>query len=766
MVKKDELVVWLKNLESDDEYLVGAKAANLGEMILSKFPVPEGFVVTALAFENFIQHNKLRLKIKHLLNTVNYEDPHSLTYVSNIIKRLVVNAEIPDSITKKVFERYHEMGKIASSKNMLVAIRSSSIPEDSKVASFAGQEDSFLNVKGDANVIEKIKKCWASLYEPRALYYRYIEKIDQSNTRSALIIQRMVESDISGVMFTVDPVTNDKSKIIIEAIYGLGEYIVQGRVTPDHYEVNKKTLDIIKKTPEKQTIMLKRVGAENREVKVPENLLGRSKIEDSTIIFLSKLASDIENHYYFPQDIEWAIEGDSVYIVQTRPITTTHKVDDNTIKGKISGFEASHHRTMLVRGESASPGIAIGVSRVLKSPHELYKLKQGEILVTPYTNPDYVAGIKRAAAVIAEEGGKTSHASIVAREFGIPAVVGVHNATKIIHDGMILTVNGKAGIVYKGSLKIRSKTKEDQEPLAYPTKTKILLNILANQSKVLDSTVRKVDGVGVLSSDPFLKEIGYHPKKIIKERRAKFFVHELSEKIKAICLKFYPRPVILRASNLASDELRSLKGGSEFEEIEINPMLGYRGALRLQQEEGAFHLELQSVKEVRVTHNLTNLHLAVPFIRTLDELINIKKILSQVGVHRSSSFKLFAEIATPSSVVTLDEIIKTGIDGVIINSENLTSFMLAIDPSNHQAQRLINIQDPSVLWAIERTIRTCKKYHIESILIHSGFSHFQIEKAVEWGVDGVSAEANAIDQVRNIIHQEEIQKNGYSTHVV
>jgi pyruvate, water dikinase len=748
MVKPTDLVVWLSDVDKEDVPYVGGKSANLGEMIQAKFPVPPGFTTTSYAYQKFIEENNLDIKVKHLLNTVNYDDPNSINEVSRHLKRLVRAAVVPHEIVEKVFSFYRHLGS-----NALVAIRSSATSEDSKDASFAGQQETYLNIKGESSVIEHIKMGWASLFEPRAIYYRHSNKLDKGKVGIALVVQRMVESDSSGIMFTIDPVTNDKTKIVVEAIFGLGEYIVQGRETPDHYEVDKKTLNVFQKRISQQKVALVKADVENKEIKLPFFKQRQQKIKDHHIVALAKLARDIEKHYYFPQDIEWAMERGHLFIVQTRPITTTAQRKEE--------LELDKHvkKVELLRGDPASPGIGIGPVKILTSPKEISKVQLGDILVAPYTNPDYVPAMKKAAAIITERGGRTSHAAIVSREFGIPAVVGTEGATTKLHDNMVVSVDGREGVIYKGSVMThpihRSK---NTQTLHVKTATKLYVNLA--EPEIADRTAAlNVDGVGLLRAEFMIAQIGTHPRKLIKDGKSAVFTNKLAEGLESICRSFYPRPVIYRATDFKTNEYSNLKGGKEFEPVEPNPMLGYRGAFRYINDPRVFNLELDAIKKVREKMGLNNLHMMVPFVRTVDELVKVKKLISERGIRRSATFRLYMMVEIPSNVILLEEFIKVGIDGVSIGSNDLTMLLLGLDRDNESVAVEFDERNEAVMWALEKIIKTCNRHGISSSICGQAPSVYPdlVEKLVEWGISGISVSPDAVDATRNNIYKVEVE---------
>lgn len=745
MVQASDIVVNLSKCDKHDVKYVGGKVANLGEMIQNKFPVPGGFAITTRAYSQFLKENRLDIKIKHLLGTINFDNSQSLAQVSSHIRRMITESPVPESVVKDIFKEYEKLGN-----NVLVAVRSSATSEDSKEASFAGQQETFLNVAGEAVLIEKVREAWASLFQARAVYYRHEAHIDHLKTGIALVVQRMVQSDTSGVMFTADPVSGSRERVIIEAVYGLGEYIVQGMVTPDHYEVSKFDLKIIDRQIKEQKVKLIKSGSENKEVKVAQADLFKQKISDSQIDVLAKLGIDLEKHYYFPQDIEWAVEKGKVYIVQTRPITTLDKAQKG--QGPVMGTISTSEHAILI-GSPASPGIGVGNVKIIKSVSDSSSFKPGMILVATATNPDFVPIMKKAAAIITQEGGRTSHAAIVSREYGIPAVVGAPLAMNKLKDGMVVTVNGSTGNVYSGSMKVDVKKKEHQD---LKTATKVYVN-LAEPELASKIATYPVDGVGLLRAEFIIAHIGKHPKKFIEEGKGKEFTNRLAEDIATFCKAFYPRPVLYRATDFKTNEYKSLIGGKQYEPEESNPMLGYRGAYRYIHDKRVFELELAAIKQVRDKMGLTNLRLMLPFVRSVNNLRLVKKIIHDSGLKRSHTFKLFMMVEIPSNVILIDDFINEGIDGVSIGSNDLTMLTLGVDRDNQEVESEFDEQNKAVLWSFERVIKAAREHGIESGMCGQAPSEYPelVEKLVSWGIHSISVSPDAVDQARLSVYTAE-----------
>lgn len=740
-------IAWFKDTDKGDIPTVGGKGANLGEMTQAHFPVPDGFVITSNAYFHFLKENQLTTKIKHLLGTVNHEKNESLQQVSRHIKKLIMEGDMSDMLIKEIIDAYKTLG--GPMMTQLVAVRSSATAEDLPGASFAGQQETYLNVTGEANLLLKVKAAWASLFEARAIFYRTEQKFNHFKIGIAIVVQKMVASEKSGVMFTIDPVTNDKSKIVIEAIFGLGEMIVQGQVTPDHYEVNKQNLTIQIKAPAVQEKMLKKAGTINKEISIPKNMQKVQKITDEQIKKLAHLGSQLEKHYYFPQDVEWAIEGQDIYIVQTRPITTisTKKEEKSTVD--LSKME------VILHGSPASPGIASGVVKVITSVNEIGKVLAGDVLVAPQTNPDYVPAMKKAKAIITEKGGRTSHAAIVSRELGIPAVVGADGATSKLKTGDIVTVNGKEGLVYKGSFQgsIASASTEEEQA---KTATKVYVNLA--QPDIAEKVSKMgPDGIGLLRAEFMMANIGVHPKKMIRDGKKHEYIKKLSEQMAMFAKPFNPRPVVYRTGDFKTNEYRGLIGGKEYEPHEENPMIGYRGAFRYMHDPEVFEMELEAVKIVRNKMGLKNLWVMIPFVRTVAELIQVKKLMSSAGLYRSPSFKLWMMVEIPSNFILLEDFIDVGIDGISIGSNDLTMLILGTDRDNSEVASEYDEQNPAVLWALERIITTAKKRGITCSICGQAPSEYPdlVEKLVRWGVTSVSVSPDAIVEVRKTIHEAE-----------
>jgi pyruvate,water dikinase len=768
-----KLIVWFDEIDKDDIALVGGKGANLGEMTQNSFPIPYGFILTSSAYFEFLKFNQIMPKIKAFLSKLNVENPVELHQVSVHIRKLIENGEIPESLTKKIIYFYEHLRLKEEKKPLnfwhltahkikhlykppLVAVRSSATAEDLPDASFAGQQETYLNIAGETHLLTTIKRCWASLFTERAIFYRQIKKFDHFKVGLAVVVQRMIQSDKSGIAFSIDPVKNDKNKIIIEAIFGLGEYIVSGKVTPDHYEVDKKTLVITKKEIKRQTIKLVKAGIHNKEITLSKAEGYLQKLSDEEIIKVALLVRDIERHYYFPQDIEWAIEKGKVFIVQSRPVTTISQKKENSFN-----LEVKRNIFPILIGSPASPGIAFGPVKILTSPKEIEKIKVGDILVATQTNPDYVPAMKKAAAIVTDKGGRTSHAAIVSRELGIPAVVGTEKATKILKNDQIITVNGQSGEIFLGKVVMVDNKKHPlkTQQKKINTITKIYVN-LAQPQEADKVSQMDVDGVGLLRAEFMIADIGVHPKKMIKEGKEKKFINQLSTNLLTFAHSFKPRPVIYRATDFKTNEYRNLIGGKEFEPVEENPMLGFRGVSRYLVNKDVFLLELKAIAEVW-ERGYRNLHLMIPFVRLPWELIAVKEMVADFGLLNYPEFKLYIMVEVPSCALMIEEFLKIGVDGVSIGSNDLTMMLLGVDRDNDAVSHLYDERNKVVVETMINVVKAAKKFGVSSSICGQAASDYPqiVESLVEAGITSLSVNIDAIKRTREMVY--EIEKRIY-----
>jgi pyruvate,water dikinase len=748
MTASERQVLWFTEVGRQDIPLVGGKGANLGEITQAQIPVPPGFIVTARTYSRFLEQSGLRPTIEKLLSPLDYNDSARLQEVSREIKSLIRSAPVPQQIAAEIKEAYRQLG------GGPVAVRSSATAEDLADASFAGQQATFLNVVGEEEVVDAVRACWASLFEARAIFYRADKGFEHMKVFIAVPVQRMVQSYRSGVMFTLEPVSGDRSKIAIEAVFGLGEAIVSGEITPDLYVLDKDSLRILEKrvaNQERQFVRNPEAGAEdgaNIWLAVPGELREQQKLTDEQIVALAAIGKRVEKHYDFPQDIEWAEEGGELFILQTRPVTAL------AVAG-VEGEEVEETAPVIVSGSPASPGAAMGPVRIVLSSSEIDRVKQGDVLVAEMTTPDFVPAMKRAAAIVTDRGGRTAHAAIVSRELGIPCVVGAAGATTTLRDDQLVTVDGSQGKVYEGRAEARlswaAQEKARQAEMgAIETRTRLYVN-LAEPELAEVVAARHVDGVGLLRAEFMIAQIGEHPQLAIDEGRSEEYIGKLTDSLLKFAKAFHPRPVVYRTNDFKTNEYRNLRGGDKYEGSEENPMIGYRGASRYIRDIDIFRLELAAIKRVRQDYK--NLWVMIPFVRTPEELAGVREVMVREGLAPSQDFKLWMMAEVPSNALILDKFLDVGIDGISIGSNDLTQLVLGVDRDNARLAAEFDERNEAVMVALEHLIKTAKARGVTASICGQAPSDYPdlTQKLVEWGITSISVTPDVIDKTRRII---------------
>lgn len=733
---------WFKEISSKDIAIAGGKGANLGQMTQLGIPVPNGFVVGSDTYSAFLHKTGLQERIQAQLKSLDVHNNKKLAAASHTIKKMILQAYVPVEIADDIKKYYDHLTKAGIKK---VAVRSSATAEDLPEASFAGQQETFLNISGGNSVVKAVQQCWASLFEERAIFYRQEQGFDHFKVRIAVPVQLMVQSEISGIMFTINPVTLNDNEIIIEAGYGLGQPIVSGQITPDQYLVDKSTTQILHISINEQEWQLTQKG----EVVIPATRRLQQKLASELVVQLARHGVVLEKAYGTAQDIEWASSGGELYIVQTRPVTAR---EVRTTKQIALGQK----KEVLVSGIPASPGTGCGTVRIIKNKSEIGQVRAGEVLVSSFTNPDFVPAMRKVAAIVTDQGGKTSHAAIVSRELRIPCVVGTQNATQLLTKGQQVTVSGESGEVYAGLLKLISKK------VVYHTRktaTTLYINLADPQSANAAAALNPA-GIGLLRNEFMLGQIGKHPKKFIEEGKQNLLVNHLVDGLRRICSNFSNKPVVYRASDLKSNEYATLVGGKKFEQHEENPMLGYRGAARYIGDSEVFALELKAIKEIRTKYKLTNLWLMIPFVRSPHELEQIKKMITKAGLKQSDTFKLWMMVETPENVLNLEEYLKLGIDGISIGTNDLTMLTLGVDRDNGRIGYLYNESNKAVIQLMVQAIKTCKKYGVTSSTcgqLASNDMHV-VEELVRAGITSLSVNVDALNEVREAVYRVEQSK--------
>ena len=777
-IREEKLILWFEELGKEDIPLVGGKNANLGEMLKAGIPVPPGFAITAHAYKRFIEETGIAEQIYKIIEetVTDPNDPKQYEEASKRIRSLIESTPMPDYLAEAIKQAYRELCNRTNIVNISVAVRSSATAEDLPDASFAGQQETYLNVAGEDKLLEKTVKCWSSLFTPRAIFYRTQKGFRHEDVLISVGVQKMVNAKAAGVMFTINPVTGDRNQIVIEANWGLGESVVSGAVTPDYYAVDKNTMKIIEKKIAKKTVEYVKnpETGETIHAEVPPERQEIPCLTDEEILRLAELGKKIEEHYGKAQDIEWAIDRDlpfpeNVFIVQSRPETVWSVMTKAEVKAEKAEVAAPTELKVVTKGiGTGKRDIGFGKAKVIFSPEEAEKLMQkGDILVTTMTNPDFVPYMRMASAIVTDKGGVTCHAAIVSRELGIPCIVGTENATKVMQTDKEYTVDARNGVVYEGVVKeiIRPAAAPTAAgaPTAYATvqqapvtATKIYMN-LGIPEKIEDYRSLPFDGIGLMRIEFILASyIGEHPLYLIETGQSQKFIDKLAEGIATVARAIQPRPVVVRFSDFKTNEYRELKGGEKYEIVEDNPMLGWRGCSRYISPwyEEAFRLECRAIKKCREEWGLKNVWVMLPVVRTIWEAKRVLEIMKEEGLERSRDFKVWFMAETPSIVIMADEFSKL-CDGFSIGSNDLTQGVLMIDRDSERLGLLgyFDERDPAVKRAIAHLIRVAHKNGCTVSICGEGPSNLPdfAEFLVRCGIDSISVNADAVISTRQLV---------------
>ena len=733
-------ILWLDEIKKEDIPSVGGKGASLGEMASVGLPVPNAFAVTAQAFRWYIENAKIDKEIFSLLSGLDVENSDLLEKTAADVRTIVMKTPMPDKIREDIVRSYAQLGD-----NVIVAVRSSATAEDLPEASFAGQQDTYLNIKGADALIEAIQKCWASLYTARAIYYRAKQGFDDSLVDIAVIVQELIHSEKAGVLFSSHPVTGEPTSII-EGSWGLGESVVSGSVSPDNYVFDQRSGRIIdRRIATKKTEILADGENGTKEVPVSPERQNATVLSDTEIAALAKFGKVSELHYGVPQDMEWGIVGDTIYILQSRPLTT--------IVGKMDGAKKieSSSGNIILEGQGASPGIATGRVVIVKGVKDLGRIKDGDIMVAKMTNPDMVPGMRKVSAIITDEGGMTCHAAIVSRELGTPAVVGTKTATRDLKEGDIVTVDGEKGIVFEGAVKTSEKASPATTAVgAYPappiiTGTSVKVNVSLAEAAAR-AAATGADGVGLLRIEHMILALGKTPGWYIRNHKEEEFITELYDNIKVVLDAFPGKPVWVRTLDAPTDEFRSMKGGED-ELEEHNPMLGWRGIRRDLQQTEQFRLQVEVFKRLWA-RGYSNMGLMFPLVSHPNEFIRAKQMLVDWGVDVNNT-ELGIMIEVPSSVVMIDEFIAAGINFASFGTNDLIQYTLAVDRNNQNVADMYFPKHPAVLKLIEYAIGRCREGGVEcSICGQAGSDPDMVEWLIQTGITSVSANIDAVPKIR------------------
>ncbi|WP_304125453.1 phosphoenolpyruvate synthase [Methanosphaera cuniculi] len=745
-------VEFFRDLGKDDIPVAGGKGANLGELTNAGIPVPPGFVITAETYRKFITKTGIADKINSMLKDLDINNTVELQQVAEEIKDLIINTEIPDELQRVIIEAYNALCIDVDIEDVIVAIRSSATAEDLPDASFAGQQETYLNITGIEDVLINVRKCWASLFEARAIFYRAENDFDHSEVLIAVVVQQMVDSEKAGVMFTVDPSTGAE-EMLIEGAWGLGEGVVSGTVTPDTCRYDKANDEEISYIINSKKTMFRKdpETGKTEQVPVPEDMVDKRVLSKSDIANLTKLGRLIQKHYNAPMDTEWGIENGNVYMLQARPITTLDDIKEVEDEPSLNEEE----RVIITRGLGASPGIVSGTVKIIKDLDELDKIQDGDILVTTMTTPDMVPAMKRANGIITNEGGVTCHAAIISRELGIPCVSGTGEATEVLEENTKVTIDGKKGLVYEGEIETANQDAQDETttnvtasaPLITVTDVKVNVSMAEAAQKAYATGA---DGVGLLRTEHMMLATGIVPYKFIDEGREDELVNVLVENILKVVDVFYPKTVWYRTLDAPTDEFKTLEGG-ENEPDEANPMLGWRGIRRELDQPDILKAEFKAIKKL-LDEGYTNIGVMLPLLHKPEELRRAKEIARSVGLepHKDIDFGMMVE--TPASAIIIEDFIAEGLDFVSFGTNDLTQYTLALDRNNELVAKHYTEAHPAVLKLLMSVIEKCKAAGVTtSICGQAGSKPEIVEKLVEAGIDSISANTDAVPTIRKLV---------------
>jgi pyruvate,water dikinase len=758
-------VLWLDDVRADDLETVGGKAASLGEMTAAGLPVPPAFVVTADTYRSFIEGTGVETELFETVD-VDTDDSEALAEAAERAQALIRETPTPDPVREEILGAYAGIGEGAA-----VAVRSSATAEDMPSASFAGQQETYLNVTGEA-LLERVRDCWASLFTQRAIYYRQEQGFDHSVVDMAVVVQEMVDADKSGVLFTSHPSTG-APVVTVEAAWGLGEAVVSGAVTPDNYVIDRVSGEIGEvSVAEKKVMHVRDVEtSETVERAVPEDRRKERVLSDGELAALRDLGEEIEEYYGDPQDVEWAMEGGEVYLLQSRPITTIDEgttsistgaasgntAPDDTAQGNVTdsgvseGASGQEEDRVVLSGLGASPGRASGEVGVVHDLDELDKVGEGDIIVAEMTTPDMVPAMKRAAGIVTDEGGMTSHAAIVSRELGVPAVVGAGNATDRLRDGQLITIDGEKGSVRTGGDESEERDAIEEVRPDTPVKPMTATEVKVNVS-IPDAAERAAatgaDGVGLLRIEHMILSLGKTPERYIDDHGADAYVAGIVDGVQRVADEFYPRPVRARTLDAPTDEFRQMEGGED-EPAEHNPMLGYRGIRRSLDRPDVFAHELTAFRKL-YDMGYDNVEIMFPLVNDVEDVLQARDLLREAGIDTDKR-TWGVMIETPASALCVDEMAEAGIDFASFGTNDLTQYTLAVDRNNERVAGRYDALHPAVLELITDVIETCREHGVATGICGQAGSHPRmVRHLVTEGVTSISAN---IDAVRDVQHE-------------
>jgi pyruvate, water dikinase len=766
-------IAWFSDIGLGDAPSVGGKGANLGELTRAALPVPPGFVITADAYLCSMSEAGARTELAGAPTIGSTANATADSACEAARRRdLVARAGMSPSVLAAVTTAYDELCRRIGDDRVAVAVRSSATAEDAGDTSFAGMHETFTNIRGHEELCAAVVDCWRSGFGDRAFTYRALQRIE-SEPAVAVVVQQMVHATRSGVLFTADPTTSDRTHLVVEAAFGQGEVVVGGQVEPDNYVVSREPLAVEHtRIGIKTHAVVRGPDGHDQRVELDPVEGARRVLSDDDVLALARLGLQAEQHYGSPQDMEWCFDGGGrIFVVQSRPITTLADVTSpadisraRTTPGRTTPQVAAAAPVEIVRGLGAAPGRATGRARLLRDASEGSMLETGEVLIAPMTNPDWLPTLRRAGAVVTDGGGITCHAAIVSRELGIPCVVATRHATTTIHNGDLITVDGARGVVLQGADESPPVAVGESATISAPSllqpgvtaieslATRVYVN-LALAERAVEVAAMQVDGVGLLRAEFLLTAAldGKHPRAVIADGGAEAFVSRMADSVLQIARPFAPRPVVYRTIDFRSNEFSQLEGGAPFEPAENNPMIGYRGCFRYIHEPELFELELNMLARVR--EECPNVVVMIPFVRTLWELERCLELIEASPLGRQRGLQRWVMAEVPSVVYRIADYAALGIDGVSIGSNDLTQLMLGVDRDSEVCRELFDESDAAVLDAIEQIIVRAHEHGMTASLCGQAPSNRPefAEHLVRFGIDSISVTPDSVDAARRVL---------------
>lgn len=734
MSARMKFIVPISQAFTHDISLIGNTGVQLVQLLKQDIPISEGYVLTSKAYDTLIKENHLKPVLQQVVNGITYSNADSLKKASEDIQKKILSAKIPKEITKEIFQTYKLYSVMLH--NASVSLRASET-----CSTFLSPRNTLLenytNISGEANIVIKIKEIWASLYSEQALLYRHQSHITNEAVSMAVCIQKTINAEKSGLLFTLDPQANNRQKIVIQAIFGTKKSFhaletgTKMTIEPDRYEVSKSDMQIKEKTVEEQRVYFLQEGNSFKMIKIAVKHIKMQKITDEQILALAALGKKIEKLYYFPQTIRWIISGKKIAIIEINSYTPLYA-------------DSAKNEKILAKGETLHGGIASGPAKMIRHNKDLQKIMSGDIAVITARDLQLMPFIKKAAAILLYKEHVDGHSIITIRRLGIP-IVALDSVLVKIKAGNIITVNGMSGEIQQGGY-VQS-THATSLPLN--PRTKMYIDI-ASEDDFYSPSTEKADGA-VIFSDFIIKDIGIHPKKMIRDKKGKEYVEKIVHTLEELCYSFSPRPVIYQLSSLPTNVYRGLTYGRDFESIEENPLMGYRGVIRYLHDTEVLDLELEAISILRQKKNCKNISLSVPFIRTFEELQAIKKYIVDFGLYRNENFQLWISIDVASNVWLLDKFMTTGIDGMIINAENLIMSILQLDPQNEETTKMYHIDNSLTTEILEKIISAFHTHGLPVLCTNSLASQTFMEQLISWKTTGLIIPPGTINQTRQAL---------------